>query len=237
MTEPADTHLAIWASSPWLSQVVQELQNALAPDRKALRKIQKSGEVAPEYSNELFLKNLARATEAIGRHRYEQERQAEAIAKLRDALAIGTKLALARIKDDNSDGIERIPATYWPGATFDVHQNSCAKGGRIFVDVRIAEGVVQRPPNSGTTTTSPATTPPSPRAKPGPKSQESYIRLAIISCPAKHTNWHKYNLARRHAAYMQFLKTETDADTSSAKGFSAKTFEKFETKLRSEPKR
>jgi hypothetical protein len=143
--------------------------------------------------------------------------------KVLDELLRGKLEALAR-PDEDSGEVDHLDARYWVGFKLDSEHDAAHRGDEILFDVRIVlkasrstrVSKVQRPKARG---------------KPGPKSNEEWIRLAIETVPSRHPNWRSFNLMRRVHYYLRFLKEETNADTTK-RGFSPKTFEKFEGEMR-----
>jgi hypothetical protein len=232
-----DTHLSIWAHADWLSELVQRRIDAIPHDKQELREIRRSSKPPKQAPDTNFAQSMRQLGANLSLADYDKRRRELTEKQLRDEFVGARHRVFARREDDETDSVVELAPAFWPGAKFHSSRSAVSKRGVVFVDVRVVAGSVGAAPTLAIATAAEAQPkPPKAKLKPGPKSKESYIRRAIQEVPSSVPNWKSLNLPRRYRHYMHFLKSKTDADTS-LKGFSAKTFEKFEGKMREEVRR
>jgi hypothetical protein len=226
-------YLEAWGQADWLMDLVKERLASVPHDERELRSIAKQAKSPNQLPNTPFLQSLRGLETNLARQRYDNERQEAVEERLRDEFVLKRRQPYARREGDENSFIAPIPIDFWPGAKFHSYRNAVSRYGVVFVDVRVVSVAAEVHPNPALEAhAQPAAD--KAKAKSGPKSKELFIRMAITHCSSTVDNWGRLNLPRRVSHYKKFLRNVPGSKVDEETGYSPKTFEKFEGKMRDE---
>lgn len=221
----------IWAKAQKFSAYFAEVLSRFPKptDSRMKRPTARERRAAP------LMANLAEAVTKTSVAMREYQRSEIAVEACRDELVAGTVTVLGRQFDKFGNAeVVVVPPGFWIGANIDPHKDSAWSTAAKFDKLRVVASIdraraagdkhsltavphIVAGPSEG-----------SPHRTGGPKSKGAIILDAIAACARGHKAWWNRPPRDRIQGYKDWLRTNHPEEDLAARGFSAKTFEKFE---------